>query len=254
MSKDLNRQEFGRHAEHYVDSKPHAQGASLQWLLANIQPAADWQILDIATGAGHTAFLFAAQVATVLATDLTPEMLTQTAKLAAAKGITNLRTEIADAEALQFADGSFDLVTCRIAPHHFGNINAFVAESYRVLKPAGVFALVDNVMPDGQDGDYCNAFEKLRDPSHGRCLSMAEWHSELVTAGFAIRREETIRKPMEFASWAKRHNETVKAELRRLLWDAPAGAAAYLAPAETDGQLTFKLTEGLFLAQKPETA
>eukprot|EP00904_Undaria_pinnatifida_P001967 jgi/Undpi1/11771/HiC_scaffold_39.g14066.m1 len=250
MSKSLNRQEFGKNAAHYADSKPHAKGASLRWLTDNIEPAADWQVMDIATGAGHASFLFADKVASVLATDLTPEMLLQTAKLAQERGLTNLTTEIADAEALQYPDNTFDLVTCRIAPHHFGDIKAFVTEAYRVIKPGGLFGLVDNIMPDGEAGVYLNAFEKLRDPSHGRCLSMAEWATQLSEAGFTITRQDTVIKEMEFASWAKRHNEEVKAELRQRIWKAPAGADNYLAPRERDGQLFFHLTEGLFIAQK----
>ena len=93
---------------------------------------------------------------------------------------------------------SFDLVTCRLAAHHFASPRAFVAEAYRVLMPGGVLALVDNISPDAdilpaleaaQVSDLASAynqFEKLRDPSHGRCLGLAEWTALLVNAGFAV--------------------------------------------------------------------
>ena len=84
---------------------------------------------------------------------------------AAKRGLTNIRTAYAKAEALPFEDESFNLVTRRIAPHHFDSISEFLAEVHRVLKPGALFALVDNVVPQGSVGDYVNAFERLRDPA-----------------------------------------------------------------------------------------
>src|SRR5690242_18432848 len=118
-SKELVQKQFGAHAAAYATSRPHAQGASLKRLVELTQPQPNWQVLDVATAAGHTAYAFAPHVAHVTATDITPEMLPVAAKLAAERGITNVTLEIADAEALPYADSSFDLVTCRIAPHHF---------------------------------------------------------------------------------------------------------------------------------------
>ena len=54
-------------------------------------------------------------------------------------------------------------MTCRIAPHHFDSIPAFVAEVHRVLKPGGLFGLVDNIVLPGDVGDFVNAFERFRD-------------------------------------------------------------------------------------------
>jgi ubiquinone/menaquinone biosynthesis C-methylase UbiE len=93
---------------------------------------------------------FAPHVARVIASDLTAEMLVEAAKLAKAKGFANMDTAPADAEALPFEDARFDLVTCRIAPHHFPDIPTFVAEVWRTLKPGGTFALVDNISPDAE--------------------------------------------------------------------------------------------------------
>ena len=76
----------------------------------------------------------------MIASDLTAEMLVEAAKLAKAKGFANMETAPADAEALPFEDARFDLVTCRIAPHHFPDIPTFVAEVWRTLKPGGTFA------------------------------------------------------------------------------------------------------------------
>ncbi|MCP4428488.1 MAG: methyltransferase type 11, partial [Chloroflexi bacterium] len=75
MSKSVVKEQFGANAAAYATSKPHAKGASLARLVELTRPQPDWQMLDVATAAGHTAFIFAPHVAHVWATDITPEML-----------------------------------------------------------------------------------------------------------------------------------------------------------------------------------
>ena len=249
-NKATVKEQFGANAAHYVTSKPHAKGASLARLVELVKPQADWQALDIATAAGHTALAFAPHIAHVIASDITPEMLPLADDLAKERGIDNLTTEIADAEDLPYDDDAFDLVTCRIAPHHFPDIGRFVAESARVLKPGGILAVVDNVVPDGPAGVYANDFEKLRDPSHGRCLSLEAWITLFEAAGFSVLHQETLDKTMEFESWAARHDEATQQQLRTLLIDAPSEAAVFLQPAIADGKTTFRLQEGLVIGRR----
>ncbi len=250
MTKDLIQQQFGANAEAYVNSKLHARGASLQRLLALVDPQPDWDVLDIATGAGHTALAFAPLVARVVAADITPEMLVQAQKLALQRKLLNVETDTADAEALPYDNSSFNLVTCRIAPHHFGDIPLFAREAARVLQPGGLLAVVDNVVPPGPVGDYINAFEKLRDPSHGRCLSIAEWQSVLRGAGFTVEHQETLGKEMPFDFWAKRHDLTMQSYLRAMLSQSSAVAADFLKPRTTGDKLFFNLLEGIFISRK----
>src|SRR5215470_294419 len=150
MNKALVQQQFGAHAAAYATSTVHAKGASLGRLVELVEPQPAWQALDVATGAGHTAAAIAPHVARVIASDLTEEMLREAAKLAAAKGFANMETARADAEALPFEDQRFDLVTCRIAAHHFPDVPTFVGEVWRTLKAGGTFALVDNIAPDAE--------------------------------------------------------------------------------------------------------
>src|SRR5207253_1079707 len=103
-------------------SAVHAKGASLGRLVELVKPQADWQTLDVATGAGHSAAAFAPHVARAVASDITEEMLAEVRKLAASKSLANMEAVSADAEALPFEAGEFNLVTCRIAPHHFPDI------------------------------------------------------------------------------------------------------------------------------------
>ncbi|MEP7032244.1 MAG: methyltransferase domain-containing protein, partial [Pseudolabrys sp.] len=217
MNKTLVQEQFGKTAAHYLTSKPHALGKSLERLVDLTKPQKNWRVLDVATGGGHVAYVFAPHVERVWATDITQEMLDQVKAEASKRGLTNVRTTYAKAEALPFEDDSFDLVTCRIAPHHFDSIPEFIAEVHRVLKPTGQFALVDNVVPAGAVGDYINAFERLRDPSHLRAWTMDEWRDALKAKGFAIGHEEQIYKQMEFKSWAQRYDDTMKALLRAML-------------------------------------
>ena len=250
MTKQSIREQFGANASAYVSSKTHAQGASLTRLVELLQPQPEWQVLDIATGAGHTALAFAPYVSHVTATDITPQMLDQVRRLAGERGLSNITVETADAEALPYDDGCFDLVTCRIAPHHFTDIPLFLRESLRVLRPGGLFALVDNVVPPGSAGGYVNAFEKLRDPSHGRCLSIDEWILVFEAAGLNILHRETLHKTVEFSFWAKRHDETMQSYLQAMLSDATGKTAKFLQPQIRAGGTTFTLTEGLFIGQK----
>src|SRR5256885_14416691 len=180
MNKSLVQQQFGAHAAAYATSSVRARGASLGRLVELVRPQPSWQALDVATGAGHTAAAFAPHVARVIASDLTEEMLQEAAKLAKAKGLANMETARADAEALPFEDARFDLVTCRIAPHHFPDIPSFVAEVWRTLKSGGTFALVDNIAPGGESTPglstaqprraalASNALRKIPAPRHAR--------------------------------------------------------------------------------------
>jgi ubiquinone/menaquinone biosynthesis C-methylase UbiE len=250
MTKTLVQEQFGKTAEHYLTSRPHAQGKSLERLVELTQPQPDWRVLDVATGAGHTAYAFAPHVARVWATDITEEMLGVVRAEIVKRKLANMRTAFAKAEALPFDDASFDLVTSRIAPHHFDSIAMFLDETHRVLKPGGTLALVDNVVPEGSVGDYVNAFERLRDPSHLRAWPMAEWRAALITHGFAIAHEEQMGKQMDFASWASRHDAVMQALLRAMLSEITPSVRAFLSPDGSGDKLTFRLSEGLFIARK----
>ena len=119
MSSSLVQKQFGAAAADYAASAVHASGPSLGRLVALVDPQPDWHVLDVATGAGHTALTFAPLVARVVASDITGEMLAEATKLARARGLANVETAHAEAGSLPFPDASFDLVTCRLAAHHF---------------------------------------------------------------------------------------------------------------------------------------
>jgi ubiquinone/menaquinone biosynthesis C-methylase UbiE len=264
-SKSLVQQQFGTYAAAYATSAVHAKGASLARVVELVAPMADWRALDVATGAGHMALAFAPHVAHVLATDITPEMLSEARKLAADKGLANVETAEADAEALPLADGSFDLVSCRIAPHHFGNIPRFIREVARVLKPGGTFALVDNIAPDpattpGHSSEALaaadiayNLFEKIRDPSHGRALTAAAWRGLVAASGLEIAHQEIMEKTMTFRPWVEQQAVTPDriAELELIRAGASPCLADFLKPAPAAiGEWTFNLRELVLIARK----
>lgn len=256
--KQLVQAQFEGKGAAYAQSAVHAKGASLGRLVELVAPGRDWRVLDVATAAGHTALKFAPLVGRVVASDLTVGMLTTAKGLAAERGVGNLFPAGADAEALPFAANSFDCVTCRIAPHHFPHIDRFVAECGRVLRPGGILAVVDNVVPGGrkkQDqatGRYINAFEKLRDPSHVRCLSLYEWRELFRQQGFTLRHEETAPKAMDFGDWVARMNVPAGdvTRLRVMLVQAPAGATQFLTPIFGGDRITFHLVEAILIGQK----
>ncbi len=253
-SAKRNREQFGAHADYYATSQVHAQGASLARLVELTQPRKDWVVLDVSTGAGHTALTFAPLVARVVAVDLTPEMLDAAKRLAAERGIANVEFRPADAQALPFGDNTFDLVTNRIALHHYPDARLAVQEMVRVCKPGGLIALDDNVVPpDKQLAGYINHFEKLRDPSHNWAYPTVRLQAYFEDAKLKVEHTETLKKEMAFEPWANRMGitEETRSKLKKLLLEAPEGVRGWLTPRIEDDRLFFTLHEAIIIGRKP---
>ncbi len=193
--KNLVQEQFGAAAQGYVASAGHARGGDLARLVELARPRGDERMLDIATGGGHTALAFAPHVREVVASDLTPRMLAAAEAFIRGQGVTNVLFEPADAEELPFADTSFDIVTARIAPHHFPNPRRFVHQAARVLRPGGLFLLDDNMAPEDAELDaFMNRFEQWRDPSHVRAYTVGEWRGWMADAGLTVEHVDPLTR------------------------------------------------------------
>jgi len=230
-SKSRSQERFGQFARHYVTSQSHAKGSDLERLVEIANPQADWLVLDVATGGGHTALKFAPHVHGVIASDLTFEMLTAAEEFIRGKGCRNVTFELAEAEHLPFLSDRFDLVTCRIAPHHFSDCAGFIREGQRVLKDGGMLLVQDHLLPEDQTAARrIDAFERLRDPSHQRAFSRSEWLSMFEQAGLQVVHTEEVLKRHALLPWAERQScsaETL-AQLREMLKTSPSPAADWL--------------------------
>ncbi len=232
-SKDLSRARFNKFAQSYVTGEALAKGEELTRLVDMVLPQAHWIVLDVACGGGHTVLRFAPHVARVIATDIAPKMLQAAEAFIIDKGIKNVTFNFADAENLPFKDGAFDLVTCRIAPHHFPDCFSFIKQSVRVLKTGGTLLVQDHVLPeDEQAGRYLEEFEKLRDPSHHQAYTQAEWVKMFQAAGLKVVHTEQIIKRHGFLSWAQRQgcSPEIIEHLVSLVKKAPQTVTEWLQP------------------------
>jgi SAM-dependent methyltransferase len=239
--KDLVQETFGAAAQGYVTSAIHAKGGDLRRLLELARPCGDERLLDIATGGGHTALAFAPHVREVVASDLTPRMLAAAKQFIREQGVTNVTFQQADAEALPFADASFDIATSRIAPHHFPNPRRFVQEVARALRPGGLFLLDDNMAPEDPELDaFMNRFERWRDPSHVRACTIGEWRGWMAEAGLRVEHVDPLApKRYDFADWSARLRmpEAERAALEAWLLQAPPRCAECFEIVVEDGRV-----------------
>jgi ubiquinone/menaquinone biosynthesis C-methylase UbiE len=252
-SQDLVRQQFAAHAADYARSHIHAHGASLARLIELTDPQSRWSVLDVSTGTGFTAFAFSMYVTRVVAVDLTPEMLEEARKIAKEREIQNVEFREADAHQLPFAHNEFDLVTNRIALHHYADARKAIAEMARVCKVSGIVALVDNIAPpDKMAAGWLNHFEKLRAPSHNWCYPLPRLEAMFADAGLKVEHTETLKKDVELDAWADRMgaSATVKAELRARLLAAPDAVKEWLTPRGDGDKMVFELTEGILVGRK----
>lgn len=234
----LVRGSFASVAENYRQSRRHGDPAALRRMLALLEPAGHEHVLDLATGAGHTAATLAPFVRRVVACDLLPEMLHEAGGLFEECSIRNADLVCADAHALPFATAVFDLVTCRCAPHHFAEVDRACAEIARCLRASGRFYLVDCAAPDDPAAaEFVNEVERLRDPSHVWAYSAAEWERRLRRAGFQVLLLRELPNVYRVREWLDHLD--VPAERRDTLLAMLANA-----PHELDGHAHVDLTPG----------
>lgn len=197
--------QYAARALDYVTSVVHSTGADLDQIEAELRGYTAARVLDLGCGGGHVSYRAAPMVAEVVACDVTQSMLDAVAATAAERGLTNIVVRQAAAENLPFEDGYFDIVLCRFTTHHWQNMDAGLREARRVLKPAGRAVFIDATAPADRTLDtHLQAIELLRDVSHVRNYSMAEWVSALSRSGFAIESITTRVLRMEFPVWTAR--------------------------------------------------
>jgi ubiquinone/menaquinone biosynthesis C-methylase UbiE len=211
--------------------------------------------LDVATGGGHTALFLARQGWRVTAGDIAARMLENAAQLAADAGC-QVETRLFPAEQMPCGDGTFDLVTVRVAPHHFSSPPRFVAEVARVLKPGGHFLLIDGSVPDDDPATevWLHQVEKWRDPSHGRFLSRAAWAALVRGAGLTVQRAELHPMKQPDLQWYFETAATPPENRARVLEavrTAPDRVRAALRLGEEEGRMVWWWPRLTLLAQKP---
>lgn len=223
------RAAFTRQAESYASSERVADLEGRRSFVDFVGPSPDTSVLDIATGPGFVALAFAERVRDVVGIDITPAMLERAELERSRRGLANVRFELGDVESLPFGDGSFDVVTCGSAFHHFPRPEQVLKEMTRVLRPGGMVAISDiTTSEDTEQAARHNRIENVRDPSHTRSLPVSELLALGERCGLRTLRTQTARRERGLAEWvaiSKTPPETVE-EVRRLLLETIATDSA----------------------------
>ncbi len=241
---------YAPRAQDYVTSAVHAAGADLDAMEALIAGRGFARVLDLGCGGGHVSYRASPHVGEVVALDVTPAMLEAVATTARERGLANIRTQAGAAEALPFPAASFDAVLSRFTTHHWPDRDAGLREARRVLKAGGLAVFIDTVAPGDPVLDtHLQAVELLRDVSHVRNYTVAEWVAALARAGFALTAVSARRLRMEFPAWiARTRTPALHASAIRALQEAaPPAVRAYFA---IDAEGSFDL-DGVTFATAP---
>ena len=166
---------WSERAEAFRQSAAHREGPDLDLLVEWCEPGEGVQALDVATGGGHVARRLREAGCEVVSVDPAPGMQP---------------TVVAPAEHLPFADGSFDVVACRIAPHHFSDVRTAMREMARVSCDRVV--VEDNLFTS----EAFEEAERLHDPTHVRCYSEQEWRAFFAESGLEVERLPFANGPL----------------------------------------------------------
>lgn len=253
MQKDVIRAAFSRQAESHADAAFAANPERHQRLIDLIAPLPEARALDVATGQGFLAMALARVCREVVAIDLVGAPLAIAEQKRQEFGLTNLRFEEADAEALPYGDAEFDVVTCGWTFHQYTDPFRMLAEMHRVCRPGGVVAIDDvTSSEDPLKSVRHNYIERLRDPAHTRALPLSELVAMFGRLGLRVRLLETYEIVHNADEWLRQGRATPEAarEVHRLLEESVGADRDGLGTRREDGAIVFTYTVVRIVAQK----
>lgn len=257
----LSPRMFGPQAGVYAKSKVHIRDDSLDSVqrltnpdVLGIDAPCGWAV-DIGTGAGFTAFAMAEIAERVVGSDITRPMLEQARRLSGERSLANVRTTQNAAESLPFASASVDLITCRVAAHHFRDYGEALSEAQRVLRPGRALVIADSVAPeDDAVAQWMNDIELRRDFSHVENRKVSVIRQMLNDRGFDVVESENERIYLLFNDWVLRtkvaHEEVAALFNEFQNSDSDVKEAFQVGEPEEDGDFLFSWPCWIFRAIK----
>lgn len=186
---DAVRKRFGETAALFAEHQDRRAAATQERLRRLLTLTGEERALDVGTGAGAFAIALAPLVREVVGVDIVPELLAEGRKRAPA----NVELVEAEATALPFERGSFDLVCTARTLHHVPRPELVLAEMNRVLRPGGTMLVVDQLAPgDPLAAIELNTFERARDPSTTRILADVDLRGLFDSNTLVLQRAEMV--------------------------------------------------------------
>ena len=252
-----NARQFGDTARGYAMSRTHNEGGTRHLLIERMQPVMDEVLLDVACGAGGMTLAAAPYVRLAIGLDPAPEML-HALRLGARRGeIANVLAVLGDAHHLPFRDRSLQLVTARMAPHHFHDPAAAMREMARVLGKGGRLGIADGTVPDDPELDaFINRLDTLHDPTTVRNYNAAEWRRLYEAAGLRVDSVEEesfdLAEGRLLGEWVARSagSSVVFDECKRLLLQAPIGIRRALRVQAEGNDVRFDLPKIVIVGKR----
>ena len=246
------RETWGRYAPSFAAEGAAAEDReSIKRLVELCELPQGSLVLDVATGAGYTAFAFTRAGMRVIPSDPTHEMLLATREGWRERAFDGeARCVETWAETLPFVDASLDAVVAHRAPHQFADAEAWAAEAHRVLKPGGTLAFADQSPVDGWE-DWHNELERMRDPTHERARSPHEWREVAEGAGFTVRATDVVYQSHDVEDWMDRvdcpHDR--RERVRAMLRDIPDQIRDAYQPGTFNGRLFMRTPQCVLVAR-----
>jgi len=249
------RKEFSKQASSFGDNELTLSSQDiLDWSVEILSLEKDFRVLDVAAGTGHLSRAMALHAREVVAIDITPKMIAHAREEATRSDLTNISIQEGKAEELPYKPESFDLVTSRLAIHHFEKPIVQLQEMVRVCKPDHRIGVIDLIAPaDKSLAETYNHLERMRDPSHAVALSKAQMKNLFSDVGILLEAFEMKDVEVDFQRWVQMtgtKSETLEKLKEDLMREIGGGSQTGMRPYIKNDDLKFLQAWAVVLGMK----